>query len=113
MQKGIKPTDYYYDEDGKVHPVFSIDWHYVGATGEPAFQNSWTNVGGSYQTCRFGKLPNGELWIEGRITGGAMDTVAFTLPEGYRSSGQMIFNTASATSGYVEIYTNGDVKIVS
>ena len=112
MDRGTKPVDYYRDENG-VHPVWGIDWHNVGASGEPAFQNSWANVGAPYQVCRFGKLPNNELWIEGRITGGAIDTVAFTLPVGYRPLKKYVYNVALATSGYVEVNTNGDVKIIS
>jgi len=53
------------------------------------------------------------LWIEGRIAGGAIDTVAFTLPVGYRPLKKYVYNVALAATGYVEVDTNGEVKIVS
>jgi len=112
MDRGIKPVDYYRDENG-VHPIWGIDWHYVGASGEPAFQNSWTNVGDPYQVARFGKEPSGKLQIEGRITGGALNTVAWTNPVGFRPPKKMVFYVVLAASGHVEVDTNGDVKIVS
>jgi hypothetical protein len=61
------------------------DWHYVGAAGEPAFQNGWSNSGGSKAPLRFRYMPGVDsnslqpaVKIEGSITGGT--STIFTLP---------------------------------
>lgn len=72
------------------------DWHYVGEAGEPAFQNSWHNVSGSMGLA-FRIRESGVVDIQGRISGGTTTSVVFTLPEGYRPSGQAWF-TAFASS---------------
>jgi hypothetical protein len=38
-------------------------WHVVGAPGEPAFQNGWTNTGGVYSSVRFFKEPPRSLCL--------------------------------------------------
>lgn len=61
-------------------------WHYVGAGGEPPFQNLWVNFDASattYQRLRFRKAA-GRVYVEGTIKSGANGTVIFTLPAGYR-----------------------------
>lgn len=59
-------------------------WHYIGAAGEPGFQNSWTNQGASGAQAAFRKDPHGEVRLRGTIIGGAAPSSAFTLPAGYR-----------------------------
>jgi hypothetical protein len=62
------------------------DPHFVGAAGEPAFQNSWTNfdaaVGPAGRSAFFYRY-NGRVYLGGLIKTGANNTVAFTLPDGY------------------------------
>lgn len=58
-------------------------WHVVGAGGEPAFQNSWVNMGGSFPTAAFYKDAAGIVHLRGGVTAGAASTI-FTLPAGYR-----------------------------
>lgn len=58
-------------------------WHEVGAVGEPAFVNSWANVGGSAETLAFRKS-NGVVYFKGTVGGGNSNTTVFTLPTGYR-----------------------------
>jgi hypothetical protein len=60
-------------------------WHVVGATGEPAFLNGWTNTASvsDYGPCRFRKDPHGVVWLEGYLVAVANNDV-FTLPVGYR-----------------------------
>ena len=59
--------------------------HAIGATGEPAFTNSWGNAGG-VEAAGFWRTPDGMVHVYGGITGGAVATAAFTLPAGYRPS---------------------------
>lgn len=75
----------------------SEDWHEIGATGEPAFQNSWVNASG--RTTKFYKQLD-RVYIEGSVTTGT--GVAFTLPEGYRPDEQLSYTN-------ITINTNGDV----
>jgi len=60
-------------------------WHFVGAAGEPAFQNSWVNsdADGS-RPVRFRKDAVGGVHIVGLCKNGTLDTAIFTLPVGYR-----------------------------
>lgn len=66
-----------------------LDWHYVGETGEPSFENSWVNWNVNnpptsnvdYGSLRFAKR-NGLLYIEGGIEDGT-DNEVFQLPDGY------------------------------
>ena len=67
---------------GLVYPVWE-DWHYVGGTDEPAFQNSWANISGSMRL-GFRIRETGMVDIQGRINGGTTTSVVFTLPVGYR-----------------------------
>jgi hypothetical protein len=93
-------------------------WHNIGGTGEPAFQNSWANAGTvlgiAVNDARFTKEGK---WVKlsGIITGGANNTVAFTLPTGYRPS-KMIYQINSGTTSLVDRYlyikTDGTVTVV-
>lgn len=60
------------------------EWHEIGNSGEPAFENSWDNTGGVYETAAFYKDPFGRVHIKGRIDTGSAGTTAFTLPANYR-----------------------------
>jgi len=103
-----------------------IEWVEVGTTGAPDFQNGWENFGSSYQPLAFGIDQNNMLNIVGvvrdttPVSGTGIDTVMFTLPEGYRPSetqfatvgafssteGDIICNMQIQTSG--EVYFLGD-----
>lgn len=89
-------------------------WHYVGAAGEPAFQNGWVNYGSNWENARFRKDAAGNVIIQGLVKSGATQTVIFTLPEGYRTpsegSGFLIFDLISnGALGRVDVQPNGDV----
>jgi hypothetical protein len=68
--------------------VADTTWHVIGAAGEPAFQNGWTNYGGSWPAASFRKLASGLVLLRGLVvgTGGAGATI-FTLPAGHRPGG--------------------------
>jgi len=62
-------------------------WHYVGAPGEPAFENGWHNHGNNasidYQNATFRMDNNGIIHIRGSVTGGTGTAAMFHLPARY------------------------------
>jgi hypothetical protein len=92
-------------------------WHLVGSSGEPAFENSWANVGGTTVPCRFRFGLNG-LEIQGAVTGGSNSDPVFTLPNAAYadSAGDFILPGAadgSGNAGSWKVATNGDVYFVA
>ena len=67
---------------GLVYPTRD-DWHYVGETDEPAFEESWVNEGAG-QAMAFRIRESGIVDIHGAVTGGGTGSTVFTLPAGYR-----------------------------
>jgi hypothetical protein len=55
---------------------------YVDATA--LLQSSWAIAGGAYGAPRFYLDPFGRVWLAGRVKGGALASVVFQLPAGYR-----------------------------
>lgn len=103
-----------------VYKLFKTEaWHEVGSTGEPAFQNSWANVGGANDETLAYRLDGlGELRLKGYIDSGttADGTVVFTLPEAYRPTktircAAMFVQGSTENSYQIEIQTDGDVAI--
>ena len=58
----------------------------VNTPGQPQFQNGWANRGGSDSTAAFYRDPLGVVHLKGTFETGNDNTVAFTLPPGYRAS---------------------------
>lgn len=95
------------------------DWHEVGGTGEPAFQNSWTNEGtATNETAAFRKSGYNVLQLKGLIDSGTIadGTVLFTLPAAYRPNKTIkvagMYVQGSTENAYqLEIQTDGDVAI--
>lgn len=54
-------------------------WRYVGDTGEPAFENSWDNVGGGMRRMSYRESGLGDFEFRGVVTGGTPPSVVFTL----------------------------------
>lgn len=93
------------------------DWHYVGEAGEPAFENSWANLGGGGTKMAFRIREAGVVDLAGIIDASAASgTVIFTLPVGYRPSEKtpgfaVLIHPSTAdllrvsTSGAVELNT--------
>lgn len=96
---------------GLVYPV-NENWHYVGATDEPAFQNSWANSAGSIKLA-FRNRETGVVDIHGTVTGGSTGSIVFTLPSGYRPSSATVIPavTNSTTAASLTVATNGDVGL--
>jgi hypothetical protein len=99
------------------NPLVTMDsWHAVGATGEPAFQNSWVNFDGAAPTgryARFRRYPDGRVRMAGVVKTGASGTVAFTLPAGYRPPSSEAFSVLSGgnAAGQVVIGSDGTVLL--
>ena len=66
------------------------NWHLVGAPGEPGFQNSWHNFGGTWATAAFYKDHDGIVHLKGYV-GGGTGAAVFQLPPGYRSAERLYF----------------------
>jgi hypothetical protein len=86
------------------------DWHEIGGTNEPTFENSWANLGGAYETAAFYKDPFGRVHIKGAVDTGSSGTTAFTLPEGYRPLATLRLPSYSTGNAYVEITSAGLVQ---
>lgn len=85
-------------------------FHVVGAAGEPAFVNGWTNLGGAFATAAFCRTPDGLVLLRGRIAPGAA-TPVFTLPAGYRPSGGTLSFTSDVGGGFrIDVLTSGVVQ---
>jgi hypothetical protein len=73
-------------KESTLGPVPAIEaaepWHEVGAAGEPAFQNSYSNSGVGFETAAFYKDREGVVHLKGNVTG-ATATI-FYLPAGDR-----------------------------
>lgn len=84
-------------------------WHYVGASGEPAFANSWVNyAAGGFQVARFMREASGFVVVEGLVKSGTLGAAIFTLPVGYRPPSNLSFAvTSNAAFGIVEVLTGG------
>jgi hypothetical protein len=91
-------------------------WHYVGASGEPAFLNSWVNYDANGWTkARFRKDALGYVHIEGLVRSGANPSTIFVLPVGYRpkdgttTEGLIFTICATDAAGRIDVKPNGNV----
>ena len=95
---------------GMVYPTWE-DWHYVGDTDEPAFQNSWANSEAT-KNLAFRTRETGVVDIEGDVYGGT--SVVFTLPASYRPSAKAFcavtgLYSTELVAAILRINTTGDV----
>ncbi|HVE81045.1 MAG TPA: hypothetical protein VNA68_02850 [Candidatus Dormibacteraeota bacterium] len=85
-------------------------WHEVGAGGEPAFLNTWTNYGGNYATVAFRKDHFGIVHLRGVTKSGTMNTGVFALPVGYRPAAWEQFQLSYGGNTSIEVQaSNGQV----
>jgi hypothetical protein len=86
--------------------------HLIGATGEPPFENGWTNFGTTFSSAGFWKDSFGVVHLQGTIKNGAGATTAFTLPVGYRPAQDLFMPvaTGATTAPYVYLRTTGAVQ---
>jgi len=102
---------------GLVYPTWE-EWHYVGATDEPAFENSWSNIG-TYSAMAFRLRETGIVDLVGAVehSGDTTLTIA-TLPVGYRPTDVTFLtgrseSTVSSGACVLGIETNGEVRLYS
>lgn len=107
-----------FDLTGVTASYLTTPWKYIGASGQPAFKNSWLNNGSPYSNLRF-KRDGNFVIIDGVITtGGTSSTsgsVIFTLPIGFRPLNNVILSiviySPNYDTGVVFIQPNGDLSI--
>ena len=90
---------------------------YIGSSGNPAFQNSWTNYHISYTLAGFYRHL-GRTYLQGMIAGGVLGVV-FTLPPGYQprfapgqTSGTRLLLDTQSNSGVARIDIDGVGNVV-
>ena len=89
---------------------------FIEVSGGIGFQNSWANEGAGYNTAAYRKDKNGFVHLKGVIKSGSSNTVAFTLPAGYRPSDSTVnwyfplVSPGSTEQVYVLITSTGTVK---
>jgi transcription termination factor Rho len=78
----------------------------------PTLLNSWTNFGGGYNTAGYYKDQLGFVHLKGMLTGGVLNTAAFTLPVGFRPAARNIYPAmANFLFAVAFVDTNGDVNL--
>lgn len=88
--------------------------HDFGASGEPAFQNSWVAYGGAVEVPGFYKDPLGRVFLYGTAKNGTSGTTIATLPGGYRPRARELFSVITNTGvGEVDIDGSGNIIHVS
>lgn len=105
---------YLYDSAKGAWTTEDGEWHTVGTSGEPAFQNGWS-LHSSQVFLKFRKTNDGCIEIIGGSRNGT-GTVVFTLPEGFRpGTNTYIPATCYTGSGHVmrevTIGSTGNVSI--
>jgi len=114
---GSERVDVTINSSGGGSGTVALDsWHTVGGGGEPAFQNSWVSFDGgtTFEVPAFRKFEDGRVQLRGSAKGGAVNTVIFTLPVGYRPPKTLRFApmgsaAASTAWGQVNIAADGTV----
>ena len=95
----------------------ATQWIYVslsrrGNLGVMDFENGWGD-GDPDAPAQFCMDEHGRIRLRGRISGGAVGTVAFTLPQGFRPSIPQKFNLANGDAGYaiIEVLPDGTATV--
>jgi hypothetical protein len=78
-------------------------WHEVGASGQPAFLNSWDNVklslGAFPETVAFYRDQDGIVHLRGEAISGTEGTPIFALPPGFRPASHRFIRVSAGCSG--------------
>jgi len=104
--------------DGSLEMIIPDTWHYVGAVGEPSFQNSWVNVGSPFESARFRYIEiSSVIELQGVIRNGTSGNICFTLPLGYRPTKRIILPAIDSSSTFttniyrLDIFPTGDILV--
>jgi len=92
----------------RVRDVAPEAYREVGSTGNPAFLNGCTNLGGIYETAAFFKDREGIVHLKGAVTCPGTSQTAFKLPPGYRPADNKIHIQLSI----VQNAADGDGQVV-
>ena len=112
--KSLSDRIYSLERRGTYPPaVVDSAWNVIGAAGQPAFQNSWTNFStGGWPTMAFFRDSEGWVHLRGMITGGVNATTICTLPIGYRPTSTYNFNiVGSDTFAFGEVRPDGTLRV--
>lgn len=84
---------------------------YVGASGEAVFVGTWVNYGLGYEEAGYYKDAFGRVYLVGTIKSGTINTVAFTLPGGYRPKARLMFTgvDGAGVAQRLDVLATGDV----
>ena len=102
---------------GCQEPLSTFSWREIGTSGQPAFENGWTNAGGAYETCAFGRDAMDFVHLKGLASDGSYNIYdpIFTLPEGYRPAGTLLISVYASAgdddTGWLYIYSNGEIAL--
>lgn len=88
-------------------------WRVVGAAGQPAFLNGWTNYLQGWVTAAFYKDPFGVVHLQGLLTAGVIGQTFFVLPVGYRPGGAELFNADTGTNAHARVDVASDGQVIS
>ena len=86
------------------------EWREVGATGNPAFENSWDNADST--TAAFYRDPYHVVRLKGHIDTGSSGTTAFTLPTDYRPTQEQVLELHTATGSHAALTIGTDGTVV-
>ena len=96
----------------EAHPLFRIqtsalpavqEKQYVGTSGVPAFEGTWANLGGGYESVNYYIDPFRHVFLSGVVAAGVAGTVIFTLPS----------NSVPAATELYYVYTNTGPGVIS
>lgn len=102
--------------------VVGVNFLSTGATLEttewniPALLNGFTTQSVNYYPVQYLKNEDGLVTMRGNTLNGAANTLAFTLPAGYRPAKMQTFATASSAApgaSSIEVRSNGDVYCIT
>lgn len=78
----------------------------------PTLQGAWVNFGGAEDNAAFWRDSSGNAQLRGVIMSGAIPSLAFTLPVGFRPGGTRRFPLVSnGAFGYITVAANGQVTV--
>lgn len=112
--KSLNDRVYALERRGMYPPaVVDSAWNVIGASGQPAFQNSWANFPtGGWPSMAFFRDSEGWVHLRGLVTGGVNGTTICTLPVGYRPAFPYNFNiVGSDTFAFGEVRPDGTVLV--
>ena len=108
--KSLRDRIYSLERRGTYPPaVADSTWQVVSS-----FTNSWVNYDATWPTAAYRIDSEGWLIMRGLLRSGTLNTIAFTLPVGYRPAiTQIVRTNANDTAAWIQVATNGQVTLFS